>query len=642
MILISVQELQKGFGGHEVLRGVSFSLQKGEKMGLVGANGCGKSTLMRLLTGELTPDEGQIHKGKELRIGYLRQQDDIELTDTAWEALLRVFDETRALEKRLAELEAQLAAETDPAEATRLSGAYQALTEKYQAMEGYAYEGQMRSALAGLGFTPEMYERRVGTFSGGERTRLSLCKLLLQKPDVLLMDEPTNHLDLEAIEWLQAYLEGYKGSLLLISHDRYFLDHVCTTMGEILGGRMYKFTGNYTEYLKKRTADFEIRMKAYNLQQKEIEREQAIIERYRSFNREKSIRAAESRQKRLDKIERLDKPLEEQHVRFSFDARRRTGEEVLTVRGLGKRFEGKPVFHDIDFKLRAGDRVALIGANGVGKSTLFRILMNQLPFDTGSVRYGANVDVGYYDQHQQGLNPNNTVLDEVWNAFPKLEQSRVRGALGLFLFTGDEVFEPIHTLSGGEKGRVALTKLMLRQDNVLLLDEPTNHLDMDSREVLENALFDFPGTILAISHDRYFINRFANRVAVMDEGCITEYLGNFDDYVEKRDRPTPPEESLEPGQTRTSAIKERKRDRQQSARLRELKSAVTKAEGDITRSEQALAELEAQLADPAAYGEQGALRELTDRYQAEQTRQEALYEALERAEAAYELASGEE
>ena len=324
MILISVQNVQKGFGAHEVLRDVTFSLQKGEKMGLVGVNGCGKTTLMRLLSGEEQPDGGSIHMNRELRIGYLAQIDDIALTDTVWGAMLRVFEPVIALEKRLRELEGELAGHADDEAMTlRLSNEYHRLTEQFARMEGYAYEGEMIGVLTGLGIGREMFDRVVGTLSGGERTRLSLSKLLLQKPDVLLMDEPTNHLDLEAIEWLQTYLTDYKGTLLLISHDRYFLDHVCTTMGEMLGGRVNKFTGNYTEYMKKRSADFEARMKAYQLQQKEIEREQAIIERYRSFNREKSIRAAESRQKRLDKIERLDRPMEESHVRFAFDVRRR-------------------------------------------------------------------------------------------------------------------------------------------------------------------------------------------------------------------------------------------------------------------------------------------------------------------------------
>ena len=633
MILISVQELQKSFGIHEVLRSVTFSLQKGEKMGLVGVNGCGKTTLMRLIAGEMQPDGGAIHRNKDLRVGYLAQLDDIPLTDTVWGALLRVFEPIRAMERRMAEVETLLET-ADPETALRLSAEYQRLTESYNAQQGYAYEGEMLRVLNGLGLKPEMHQRLVSTLSGGERTRLSLAKLLLQKPDIILMDEPTNHLDLEAIEWLQDYLTDYKGSLLLISHDRYFLDHVCNTMGELLGGKLIKFTGNYTEYMKKRTADFETRMKAYELQQKEIQREQAIIERYRSFNREKSIKAAESREKRLAKVERLEKPVEEQHVRFTFDARRRSGEEALEVRELSKSFEGKTVFQNLSFKLRTGDRVALIGPNGVGKSTLFRILTHQLNPDHGSVRFGVNIDIGYYDQHQQNLNPQNTILDEVWNAFPKLEQTRIRSALGLFLFTGDEVFEKIEKLSGGERGRIALTKLMLQQDNLLLLDEPTNHLDMDSREVLEDALRDFPGTILAISHDRYFINRFAEKVMVMEQDGVTEYLGNFDDYIEKRDRPRPPVSSLEDEPTRTAQIREKKKNRQQNALLRELKAAVEKAEAAIEQNEREMARLEAELARPETYHDLEAMRRLTESYQAEQDKTEALYEALEAAETA--------
>ena len=638
MILISVQELQKSFGVHEVLRSVTFSLQKGEKMGLVGVNGCGKTTLMRMIAGEMQPDGGTIHRNKDLRVGYLAQLDDIPLTDTVWGALLKVFEPIRVMERRMAEIE-KLLESADPETALRLSSEYQRLTESYNAQQGYAYEGEILRVLNGLGLKPEMHQRQVSTLSGGERTRLSLAKLLLQKPDIILMDEPTNHLDLEAIEWLQDYLTDYKGSLLLISHDRYFLDHVCTTMGELLGGKMIKFTGNYTEYMKKRTADFETRMKAYELQQKEIQREQAIIERYRSFNREKSIKAAESREKRLAKVERLEKPVEEQHVRFSFDARRRSGEEALEVRELSKSFEGQPVFQNLSFKLRTGDRVALIGPNGVGKSTLFRILTHQINPDHGSVRFGTNIDIGYYDQHQQNLNPQNTILDEVWNTFPKLEQTRIRSALGLFLFTGDEVFEKIEKLSGGERGRVALTKLMLKQDNLLLLDEPTNHLDMDSREVLEDALRDFPGTILAISHDRYFINRFAEKVMVMEKDGVTEYLGNFDDYIEKRDRPRPPISSLEDEPTRTAQTREKKKTRQQNALLRELKAAVDKAEAAIEQNEREMARLEAELARPETYNDLEAMRRLTESYQAEQDKTESLYEALEAAETALSEAS---
>jgi len=632
MILISVQDLEKGFGVHEVLRGVTFSLQKGEKMGLVGVNGCGKTTLMRLIAGEMQPDNGSIHMSKDLRIGYLAQLDDIPLTDTVWGALLKVFEPVRIMERRMQDLEEQLQhLADDPETAMRLTAEYQRISEEYNEKQGYAYEGEMLRVLGGLGLRPEMHQRQVATLSGGERTRLSLAKLLLQKPDIILMDEPTNHLDLEAIEWLQDYLTEYKGSLLLISHDRYFLDRVCTTMGELLGGKMIKFTGNYTEYMRKRTADFETRMKAYQLQQKEIEREKAIIERYRSFNREKSIKAAESRQKRLDRIQLLEKPVEEQHVRFSFQARRRSGEDALEVKELAKSFDDRPIFRDVSFKLRTGDRVALIGPNGVGKSTLFHILTGQSTPDNGSVRFGTNIDVGYYDQHQDSLNPEQSILDEVWNAFPKLEQSRIRGALGLFLFTGDAGFAKISQPSGGERGRVALTKLMLKQDKLLLLDEPTNHLDMDSREVLEDALSDFPGTILAISHDRYFINRFADKVMVMADDGVTEYLGNFDDYLEKRNRPRP-QVSVGDEMTRTAQIKEKKKSRQQSAILRERKAAVRKAEEAIEKNEQEIARLEALLAQPETYNDMDLMLKLTESYQAEQNKTEALYEALEEAE----------
>ena len=632
MILISVQNVQKGFGSHEVLRGVSFSLQKGEKMGLVGANGCGKTTLMRVLTGELEADGGAVHYNHDLRIGYLAQMEDIPLTETVWSAMLKVFEPVLAIEKRMRLLEEEMARSENEALTLRLSGEYQRLSEEFNDQKGYAYEGEITGVLSGLGFGSDMYERVVGTLSGGERTRLSLAKLLLQRPEVLFMDEPTNHLDLEAIEWLQEYLTEYKGSLLLVSHDRYFLDRVCNTMGELLGGRLMKYNGNYTEYLQKRTADFETRMKAYQLQQKEIEREKAIIERYRSFNREKSIKAAESRQKRLDRMEVLEKPEEEGHVRFSFEARRRSGEDALEIVGLQKSFDGERVFDNLTFRMKTGDRIALIGPNGVGKSTLFRILTGQLQPDGGTVHFGTNIDLGYYDQHQQSLNPDNTVLDEVWNAFPMMEQSKVRGALGMFLFSGEDAFEPIGKLSGGEKGRVALTKLMLRKDNFLLLDEPTNHLDMDSREVLEDALWDYPGTILAISHDRYFINRFATKVLVMREDGVTQYLGNFDDYMEKKNRPVAPEYQEGNGPTKTALLREKKKDRREAARQRELQGAVKGAEEAIVENEKRITELEALLGDPQVYGDGERVRQLSEEYQAEQEKSASLYDALEEAE----------
>ncbi|MBN1778056.1 MAG: ABC-F family ATP-binding cassette domain-containing protein [Clostridiales bacterium] len=641
MILISVENVKKSFGIDEVLRDVTFSVQKGEKMGLVGANGSGKTTLMRILTGEETADQGAVHMNRGLKLGYLAQTGDIALEDTVWQAMLRVFERVIALETRMKDTEKRMAENRDEKTALRLSDEYYKMTEEFNRLEGYAYEGEITGKLTGLGISRLMFGRKVKTLSGGERTRLSLAKLLLQKPEALLMDEPTNHLDLNAIEWLQNYLSEYKGTLLLISHDRYFLDHICGTMGEILGGRLYKYTGNYTEYMEKRAADFEARTKAYNLQQKLIEREQAIIARYRRFNREKSIRAAESRQKRLDKIERLEKPKEEKQLRFSFDARRRMGNDALEVKGLSKSYGGKAVFKDVSFNLRAGDRVALIGKNGVGKTTLFKILNRRETPDAGTVRFGVNVDIGYYDQHQQHLRESNTVLNEVWTAFPAMEQSRVRTALGQFLFTGDDVFAKIATLSGGERGRVALTKLMLRKDNFLLLDEPTNHLDMDSCEVLEDALSDFPGVIFAISHDRYFVNRFADFVMVMETDGITLYPGNFDDYLENREKPPQQQDEANEGPTKTSLTKDRKKERRQGAQLRLLKTAVTDAEDAIMQNERHMAELESEMADPAACADQEKLLELSLTYQKAQERLPALYAALEQAEEACQKAEAE-
>lgn len=628
MIILSTQELQKSFGGDTVLRDISFALQKGERMGLTGVNGSGKTTLLRLLKGELSPDGGVLHINKDSSIGYLAQNNDIDESLRVMDAMLEVFQEVIALEKKIADLEQAMAAARDDASAIQLANSYHRLHEQYQQMEGYAYQGEILGVLKGLGFTEAQFERLVGSFSGGEKTRLSLAKLLLQKPDIILMDEPTNHLDLEAIAWLEAYLNDYKGTLIVISHDRYFLDHVCTSIGELIGGRMIKYSGNYTDYQKKRAITYEAELKAFQLQQKMIAREKAIIERYRSFNREKSIKAAESRQKRLDKVELLERPVDEKQIHFRFEARLRSGEEVLKVRDLSKSFEDRTLFSGICFDLRAGDRVALIGKNGVGKSTLFRILMHKLSADSGYAAFGTNVDPGYFDQHHNDLNPHKSVLDNVWDSFPRLQQHEVRGALGLFLFTGDEVFKPVSQLSGGERARVLLTKLMLRQNNLLLLDEPTNHLDADSREVLETALADYPGTILAISHDRYFINKFANKIFLMDEESITVYLGNYDDYLEKKNQPQAPAQE-EGGLTRTELTRQKKRSREEKRKLKQLEQDLQDCEQAILAAEARCAEIETLLADPDTYKDAALAEALRQEYAQEQDRQQSLFAQME-------------
>lgn len=633
MILLSLQGVQKSFGTNEVLRDVSLVLQDGQRMGLVGVNGCGKSTLMKIIAGIETADNGVITMQKGLRLGYLAQQGEVGEGRTVLEELETVFEPMVRLEEQLRETERQMAdAAQDEELLHRLGSQYDRLTREFERGNGYGWRSTVQGVLAGLGFRKEQQNQLASLLSGGERTRLCLGRMLLTEPDLLLLDEPTNHLDLKSIAWLEDYLRTYKGAVLLISHDRYFMDHVCDRMAELLLGTVECYDGNYTQYMAQRTERFEIRMKAYELQQKEIARQEAIIARYRMFNREKSIRAAESREKRLEKMERLEKPKDESAIHFRFDVRRRTGEDVLMIDELRKGFDGRNLFDHVKMHLRAGDRVALIGDNGVGKSTLFKCLIGELKPDGGAVRLGAGVDIGYYDQHQAHLHENKTVLDEVWDDFHRLDQTEVRGALGLFLFTGDDVLMPISTLSGGEKGRVALTKLMLRKDNLLLLDEPTNHLDMDSREVLEDALADFPGTILAISHDRYFINRFADKVCVLETDGVKEYLGNYDDYYEKINREQEPDGDA-PQMTRTAQEKEKRRSREEQARIKERKIALRKAEDDVARAEEEASVLEEALADPATYQDAERAAQLAKEYQAKKDEIDRLYQVWEELEA---------
>ena len=633
MILLSLQGVQKSFGTNEVLRDASLVLQDGQRMGLVGVNGSGKSTLMKIIAGIENADGGTITMQKGLRLGYLAQQGEVQADRTVLEELESVFDPVIEMEQQLRQLEQRMAeCGEDEEMLRRLGGQYDQLTREFEERNGYGWKSTVQGVLAGLGFRKEQQGQLASSLSGGERTRLCLGRMLLTEPDLLLLDEPTNHLDLKSIAWLEDYLHSYKGAVLLISHDRYFMDHVCDRMAELLLGTIECYDGNYTQYVEQRAERFEIRMRAYELQQKEIARQEAIIARYRQFNREKSIRLAESREKRLEKIERLEKPQDESAIRFRFDTRRRTGEDVLMVEELSKGFDGRTLFEHVRLHLRAGDRVALIGDNGVGKSTLLKCLVNELKPDTGTIRLGAGVDIGYYDQHQAHLHDNKTVLDEVWDDFRRMEQTDVRGALGLFLFTGDDVLMPVHTLSGGEKGRVALTKLMLRKDNLLLLDEPTNHLDMDSREVLEDALSEFPGTILAISHDRYFINRFATKVCVMEAGGMKEYLGNYDDYFEKVNRAQAPDGDSQ-GMTRTAMEKERRRTREEEKRLKERKAAIQQAEEAVARAEQEAADLEAALAAPETYADAEEAARLAKAYQQKKDEIERLYQAWEALEA---------
>ena len=631
MILLTVSHVSKAFVMNQVLTDVSLSLPVGGRMGLVGVNGCGKSTLFQLITGALAPDEGTITLMKGATVGFLSQHADIDSQLTVTEELSRVFDDVKRMEERLREMEAEMAEKhADPAEMTRLTNAYDRLMTRFEDAGGYEWPSRVQGVLAGLGFSEERRNQKAHLLSGGEKTRLCLARLLLRQPDLLLLDEPTNHLDLASTEWLEETLKKYRGTVLVISHDRYFLNSVCDHMAEIRQTRLTQYTGNYDQFSVKREADLERQLKEYEMQQAEIERQKAIIQRYRMYNREKSIRAAESREKKLEKIELLDKPVDDQRVRFRFEARRRTGDDVLLVKDLQKSFGERTLFRNFSLHLRAGDRVAIIGPNGVGKTTLANIITGKLSPDRGTVQYGANVDIGYYDQQQSSLTPEKQIMNEVWDDFPTMDPDRVRGTLALFLITGEDVFRTIETLSGGERGRVALAKLMLRKDNFLILDEPTNHLDMDSREVLEGALDDFDGTILTVSHDRYFINRVATRVIEMTAEGVTEYAGNYDDYLEKK-RQQAERALLEPanGKTRTQLEKEKKRERLLRESEKSRKTRFQNLEKDISAAEARVAEIEALMGVPETWQDRAYAQTLLDEQKMTNERLAQMYDDWE-------------
>ncbi|MDL2205750.1 ABC-F family ATP-binding cassette domain-containing protein [Eubacteriales bacterium OttesenSCG-928-N13] len=633
MVLLTLQGISKAFGLNAILNDVSLTLMQGSRMGLVGVNGSGKSTLFKIITGEMAPDSGTVSMIRGTSIGVLTQQADIQSDLTLYEELARVFEPVQRMEERLRELE-QLMAEhhQDEKMLGSLSDEYARLTDRFEQAGGYEWPSRIQGVLAGLGFAKGREQDPARLLSGGEKTRLCLARLLLAQPDLLMLDEPTNHLDLPATGWLEDTLKRYSGTVLVISHDRYFLNAVCDAVAELSMTHLTQYTGNYDMFTQKRQADLERQLKEYQMQQKEIARQQAIIARYKMYNTEASLIKARSREKVLDKMDRVDRPQDESKVRFSFQTRRRSGDDVLMIQHISKSFDGRPLIQDFSLHLRLGDRVALIGANGVGKTTLFNIVTGKLKPDNGLVQFGSNVDVGYYDQHQSGLHPEKTVMDELWDDFPRLEPDQVRGTLALFLLTGDDVFQRIQTLSGGEKGRVALAKLMLKRDNLLLMDEPTNHLDMDSREVLEHALQDFEGTILAISHDRYFINRTCNRVVEMAADGITEYLGNYDDYIEKKRRMNAPEE-IDPygGRTRTEIEKEKRKERFSRESAKQIKQKVADLERRIADVEQRMTELEIEMSDPDTYQDRRYASDVAFEHKELVTTLATLYEQWEEA-----------
>lgn len=597
VIVLSCKEINKSYGIDVILNTITFNINEGEKVGLIGANGAGKSTLFKILTGQLEQDKGDLFIDKNKKVGYLSQHLSLESSSTIFEELLTVFNELINMENKINELTEKL---NEPYDSSRkeyhekLIHEYTTLTELYNNRGGFTYKAEINRVLKGLGFYEEDFNKNINILSGGQKTRVALCKLLLTNPEILLLDEPTNHLDLDAIEWLEEYLKAYKGTVVLISHDRFFLDSITSKTLELINGHVITYNGNYTAFVELKKKNYEVQLKAYNLQQSEIKRQEEIIERYRSFNREKSIKAAESREKALEKIVRVEAPDKEiKGAKISFETQIKSGNDVLHIENLSKSFGEKLLFNSLNLDIKRGERTALIGENGRGKTTLFKIIMDSLEKDTGIKVLGKNVFIGYYDQEQSNLHDDKSVLDEVWDDFPNMTTTELRSALAAFLFTGDDVFKNINTLSGGEKCRINLLKLMLSKSNFLLLDEPTNHLDIPSREALEESILNYDGTVLVISHDRYFLNKVINKIYELKEDGVKEYLGNYSYYVEKKKNPLRyEEETAAYGKTKTQIQEEKKKKRDLEKQEKEKLIKVKNIETEISNNEKRLTDLQ--------------------------------------------------
>ena len=583
-MILSCQNINKAFGTDVILKNASFHIEDREKAAIVGINGAGKSTLLKIIVGELEADSGEAVLSKGKSIGYLAQHQDLESGRTIYEELLTVKQDVIDLEQNIHELESSMK-ELSGEKLENALAQYTRLSHEFEQKNGYAYKSEITGVLKGLGFEEEDFSKQVSTLSGGQKTRVSLGKLLLSHPDLILLDEPTNHLDMNSIAWLEIFLLNYDGAVLVVAHDRYFLNKIATKIIEIDAGEVTVFQGNYSDYAAKKAQLREARMNAWLNQQREIKHQEEVIAKLKSFNREKSIRRAESREKMLDKMEVLEKPTEvrsEMHI--TLEPKITSGNDVLTVEHLAKSFGPLTLFTDLNFSIKRGERVALIGNNGTGKTTILKILNGLLDADNGSFTLGAKVQIGYYDQEHHVLHPEKTLFEEISDAYPDLDNTTIRSTLAAFLFTGDDVFKRIADLSGGERGRVSLAKLMLSEANFLILDEPTNHLDIVSKEILEQALNRYTGTVLYVSHDRYFINKTATRILDLTDGILVNYIGNYDYYLEKHDILTPSSSAAEASaedEAPSAAKLDWKQQKEEQAKQRKRENDLKKTESQI-------------------------------------------------------------
>lgn len=596
-MIFSCKNIKKSYGIDVILEKVSFNIEEKEKVSIVGVNGAGKTTVFKIITNKISYDEGELFLKKSSSIGYLEQNVQIDSKKSIYDEMLTVFELNFALENELRNMEEKMS-KLSGKELTSFMEIYSKKQLEFEQMDGYSYKSRINGVLKGLGFTEGEYNQPIYQLSGGQKTRVFLGKLLLTKPDLLLLDEPTNHLDIESIQWLEEFLKSYDKAVILISHDRYFMDKIVTKVIEIENKKSYIYNGNYTNYIKQKNINRQIQEKAYTQQQKEIKRQEEIIKTLRSFNREKSIKRAESREKNLEKLNLIDKPENlPDKMRFTLSPKITSGNDVLHVENLSKSFEDTILFENVEFDIKRGDKVALIGANGVGKSTLFKILLNKLNYDNGKIKFGTNVNIGYYDQELQQLDENKTIFQEISDTYPNMTNGEIRNVLAAFVFKGDDIFKLISSLSGGERGRVSLAKIMLSKSNFLMLDEPTNHLDIYSKEILEDAINNYSGTVIYISHDRYFINRTAKKVLELTKDGIKLYLGDYSYYIEKK-----LENSIlnaENSKTVTKKVENSKteweKQKEQQAKERKLNNKIKKLEQSIEETEIKIQELEALL-----------------------------------------------
>ncbi len=596
-MILACKQIQKAFGINTILDNVTFHVEEREKAAIVGVNGAGKTTLFKILTGEMGADKGEIYLKKEASLAYLAQNQQIDTEKTIWQEMMTVFEKIYQEEQNLREMENKM---------SNLSGKdlsdhikkYAQAQQNFEHNDNYGYESRIKGVLKGLGFLEEDYNLPVYQLSGGQKTRVYLSKLLLSKPDILLLDEPTNHLDISSIQWLEDFLKGYQGTVLLISHDRYFLDKIVTKVIEIENKKSSVYEGNYTFYSKQKEINRQIQQKAYEVQQKEIKHQEDVIKTLRAFNREKSIKRAESREKALERMEKVEKPENlPTKMRLRLTPKITSGNDVLKAENLKKSFDTLQLFQNVNFDIKRGEKVAIIGPNGVGKSTLFKILLGKVRQDAGEIKIGTNVHIGYYDQEQQELEESKTIFQEIADAYPTMESGKIRNILAAFVFTGDDIYKTISSLSGGEKGRISLAKIMLSNANLLMLDEPTNHLDMYSKEILEDAINCYEGTVIYISHDRYFINRTAQKVLELTSTGVNQYLGNYQYYLEKKQE----QEQNNKTETKqvTYIVSEGKADwlkqKEQQAQERKAAAKVNKVEQEIEQTETKIKELDTML-----------------------------------------------